>query len=248
MTNYANPLSPHHMPDRIKALPRDHRGYPMPWFIHRTASSHDFRVIGAGKIEQALALNLCWICGHSLGRNKTFIIGPMCSINRRSAEPPSHYSCAVYAAKLCPFLSKPRMRRNEKDMPEDATPSPGKMVLHNPGVACIWLTRNFRVIPVDNGSLFAIGEPLEVRWLCQGREASRGEVVSAIDKGLRILLDEAQDEGEDAVNALLKALARVRQYLPGDGDGKRHYESPLMRSLIEKDQHERQHAAAGAHR
>jgi hypothetical protein len=234
MTIKANLLSPHSMPDRIKALPRDHRGYPLPWFIHQTPTAHDFRIVGAGKLEQALKLNLCWVCGHSLGRNKSFVIGPMCSINRVSAEPPSHYSCAVYAAKVCPFLSKPRMRRNEKGLPDEVVSPAGTMLLHNPGVTCIWLTRDFRLMPVDNGVLLRIGEPLEVRWLCQGREATRGEVVSAIDKGLRILLDEAREEGQDAVNALLQSLDRVRQYLPAP-DGKR-FESPDRPAL----------AAAGA--
>lgn len=242
-------FDPRNMPDRIKALKRDHLGRPLPWFIHQTPNTHDFRVIGAGKIERAVTLNLCWVCGQSLGRNKAFVIGPMCSINRVSAEPPSHYSCAVYSAKACPFLSKPRMRRNEKDMPTDAKAPAGTMVLHNPGVACVWLTREYRIMPVDNGNLFRVGEPLEVRWLCQGREASRGEVVNAIDKGLRILLEEAREEGDDAVHALLQQLDRMRQYLP-KAEGQSN-EAPGAESRDNRErEREREDApqSAGAHR
>jgi hypothetical protein len=205
-------------PDRIKMLPRDHRGYPVPWFVHwETANQPDFRIIGAGKVEQAIALNLCWICGGQVARNKAFVIGPMCSINRVSAEPPSHPSCALFAATTCPFLTKPRMRRNEKDLPEHQS-APGHMVLHNPGVACVWVTREFRLLPVDNGLLFRIGEPVDVRWLCQGQPATRGEVIRSIEKGLPILMNEAKEESDDAVQALLQAVARMRQYLPGVGN------------------------------
>ena len=60
----------------------------------------------------------CWLCGQTLGKHMTFPIGPMCAITRTTAEPPSHLACAEYAVKACPFLSQPRMRRNERDLPE----------------------------------------------------------------------------------------------------------------------------------
>jgi len=207
------------IPDRIKLLPRDARGFPIPWFVHRDADGvADFRIIGPGKVEVALLKNVCWICGTPLARNKAFVIGPMCSINRVSAEPPCHRSCAMFAAQVCPFLSKPRMRRNTKDFPTEAEPPAGKMVLHNPGVCCIWTTREYRLMPVDNGVLFRLGEPVEVRWLCQGKPATRDEVVRAIDKGLPFLIDEAKQDSDEAVQALLHAIHRMRQYLPGVGN------------------------------
>jgi hypothetical protein len=35
----------------------------------------------------------------------SFVVGPMCGINRNSAEPPSHKECAQWSARNCPFLS-----------------------------------------------------------------------------------------------------------------------------------------------
>ncbi len=221
MNNARRVIDPRAMPDRIKHLPRDPRGYPVPWFVYRDEKTGeaDFRVIGPGKVEQAVMMNLCWVCGGPMARNKAFVIGPMCSINRISAEPPSHRSCAMFAAQACPFLTRPRMRRNAKDMSTETREAAGKMVLHNPGVACVWITREYRLMPVDNGILFRLGAPLEVRWLCQGQPATRREVVQAIDKGLPILIDEAKQDGEDALSALLQAIHRMRQYLPGAKDG-----------------------------
>jgi len=215
MTALNSAIDPRTMNERIKALPRDPRGFPVPWFVHIGKDKvADFRIIGAAKVEYAIGANLCWICGHALPRDKAFNIGPMCTINRVSAEPPSHRSCAVFAAMNCPFLTKPRMRRNTKDLPEGHMPPVGKPVMHNPGATCVWVTQEFRVMPVDNGVLFRIGEPIDVRWFCHGKTATRDEVVKAIGKGLPILIDEAKQEGEDAVRALLQAVQRMRQYLP----------------------------------
>lgn len=211
-------INGHPIPERIRMLRRDHRGYPVPWFVHWDANdTPDFRIVGAGKVEHAITQHVCWICGGPLARNKAFVIGPMCSINRISAEPPSHRSCAVFAAEVCPFLTKPNMRRNAKDLPPVVVEPGGKMLLHNPGVACVWVTREHRLMPVDNGLLFRIGDPIDVRWFCHGQPATRGEVIRAIDKGLPILIDEAKEESDEAVQALLQAVNRMRQYLPTGG-------------------------------
>lgn len=214
----ANEINGHTIPERIRMLRRDHRGFPVPWFVHwDTNDQPDFRIIGAGKIEHAITQRVCWICGGPLARNKAFVIGPMCSVNRISSEPPSHRSCAMFAAEVCPFLSKPHMRRNAKDLPQEHVAPPGNMVLHNPGVVCVWVTREFRLMPVDNGLLFRVGDPIDVRWLCQGKPATRGDVIRAMDKGLPILIDEAKQESDEAVQALLQAVNRMRQYLPVAG-------------------------------
>jgi len=217
MTNSPT-INGHNIPERIRMLRRDHRGYPVPWFVHWDANDQpDFRIVGAGKVEYAITQHVCWICGGPLARNKAFVIGPMCAVNRISAEPPSHRSCSIFAAEVCPFLTKPNMRRNTKDMPAEVVEPGGKMLLHNPGVVCVWVTREFRLMPVDNGMLFRVGDPIEVRWLCQGKPATRGEVVHAMDRGLPILIDEAKEDSDEAVQALLQAVNRVRQYLPSGG-------------------------------
>jgi len=41
----------------------------------------------------------CWLCGQPLGKFMCFVVGPMCAINKTSAEPPSHRDCALYAVQ-----------------------------------------------------------------------------------------------------------------------------------------------------
>src|SRR5262245_63274309 len=105
-------------PPRIARLPLDEPVYPVPYFVtwfddhnNPCRDGHgrpDFRVVDPQKVVGCYHRERCWICGDHMGTNKAFVIGPMCAINRTTAEPASHYECAAYAVKACPFLTHPR--------------------------------------------------------------------------------------------------------------------------------------------
>jgi hypothetical protein len=147
-----------------------------------------------------------------------FVIGPMCAINRVNSEPPSHRDCAIFAVTTCWFLSQPRMRRNEKNLPENAQDSPGLHLSHNPGAACVWITRSFEPFrpPGDTGLLFRLDDPIECLWFANGREATRAEVLQSIDSGYPSLLAVAKREGSDAVAALERYRNDVMPLLPAE--------------------------------
>ena len=111
----------------------------------------------------------------------------MCAVNRTSAEPPSHYDCAFYAAQACPFLTQPRMRRNEKDIPEDTREPAGIMLKRNPGVTLVWVTRHYKPFKAEGGVLFRLGDPGRVEFYAEGRKATRSEIMASIDSGMPIL-------------------------------------------------------------
>ena len=207
------------MPVRMSRLPLSPKGFPVPWFVAFIDGEPDFRVIGPGKIEIAVKKNRCWLCGDVLGSYKCFVLGPMCTVNRTSAEPPSHVECAQYAAVACPFLSKPNMRRNEKDLPEETKDPAGVMIKRNPGAVALWITKSFKPFNPDNkkgnGILFRIGDPTNVMWYAEGRPATRAEVDESIRTGLPILEDMAkQREGHNAVMMLKRQNEAAKKYLP----------------------------------
>jgi hypothetical protein len=178
------------MPERIAALPTNHAGYPVPWFVAWVDGKPDFRLMDEEKIHRAIIDHLCWICGEALGRFQTYCVGPMCAVNRISAEPPSHTECAVYAAQVCPFILNPSKERREGRMPEDAKEAAGIMLRRNPGVILLWTTRTdpmpFRA---PGGLLFTLPDPESVRWFAEGRAATRAEILASIDSGLPALLE-----------------------------------------------------------
>jgi len=199
------------MPMRMSRLPINARGYPVPYFV---PESGDFRAADPDKFEGCIKNKLCWLCGTKLGQYLCFVLGPMCTVNRVTSEPPCHLECAVYAVQACPFLSNPRMRRNEIDVP-DGTMA-GEPLLHNPGVTAIWITKGYRLKKVDGGVLFSLKEPTNVIWYTEGRLASRGEVLEAIYRGLPDLEQLVYVPAEK--EALTKSVAAALHWVPKEDD------------------------------
>ena len=204
-------------PPAIQALPLDARGYPIPWFVHvdPETGKEDFRVVGRGKLARAHKQSLCWICGRQMRRMKSFVIGPMCAINRVSSEPPSHPECAVWAARACPFLTRPLAKRNDRGLPEGYQHAAGVPILRNPGVTLVWSCLQYGPsFPEGGGVLFDIGKPARVQWFAYGRPATREEVAQSIDSGLPILQQAADDEGAAAQAELKRRYVGAMQLLP----------------------------------
>jgi hypothetical protein len=169
----------------------------------------EFRGMDGRHLNECIKRKLCWLCGEPLGVHMTFVIGPMCGINRINAEPPCHARCAEYAARACPFLTQPRMRRNEKDTPWGDEPvAAGIAIKRNPGVALLWTTRSYRIVRDGPGVLFQLGDPEHIEGYAEGRRATFDEVMHSIDTGLPLLMEVAVEEGPDAVVALEQHIKR----------------------------------------
>lgn len=209
--SYRNDLPPR--PKRIARLQLDARGYPVPWFVAWIDGKPDFRVIRENGIVLAHNNKTCWLCGEALGRYGAFLIGPMCGINRTIAEPPSHRECAEYAARACPFLTRPMATRNERGLEGMKLPA-GDMIKRNPGVTCLWETREWKPWRVHNGVLFRLGDPTNLRFYREGRAATRTEIDHSIDTGIHLLMDLAVAQGPHAVTALLQMKERFELLLP----------------------------------
>jgi hypothetical protein len=186
------------MPVRLARRPLTSRGFPVPWFASQINGEWNLVAIDPRKIVEALSKKLCWVCGGPLGRYMAFVIGPMCTVNRVSAEPPVHRECAEYTVRACPFLANPRMRRNEVEaatLGSGPETTPGIMLQHNPGAQAIWITKSAKVERHGNGVLFFLGEPTEVLWYARGAPATRADILASFDIGLPKLRAVAEAEG-----------------------------------------------------
>jgi len=207
------PISTVAMPARVAALPRDRAGRPVPWFAAWIEGEPEFRVIAPGKRIDALRFGSCWVCGQKATGRRGFVIGPMCVVNRVTAEPPAHVDCAVYSARVCPFLTRPAMVRRTRSLPAGVEPPPGIMLERNPGVAVVWVARHYRLVDDGRGGvLLRLGDPERVEWYRQGRPATRAEVDDAIDAGLPALRELAEQDG--GLGELDRMVAAARTWLP----------------------------------
>jgi hypothetical protein len=197
------------LPERMRGLPRDHRGFVVPYFVAWMKDGYavpagqgepDFRIIHPGVMQKCKRERRCWCCGQILGRFLVFAIGPMCALSRTTMEPPAHLECARYSVRVCPFLSRPKMRRNVDDMPEGHW-APGVSITRNPGVTALWVTRSYTTFRAEDGGgtgtpgeLITVGEPERVEWWAEGRAATRAEVLASIDSGLPLLREQADKQ------------------------------------------------------
>jgi hypothetical protein len=197
------------IPDRMQSLPISDEGYPVPWFVPNVNGKPDFRCMDGDKMGIAIRLKRCWMCGQQLGKHLTFAIGPMCMVNRNISEPPSHLACIEYGMKACPFLTRPKMRRNEKDLPEGGHVA-GIGIQDNPGLTVAWTTLTYRAWkPSGGGVLFEIGEPEHVEYYTEGRRASKREVLTVLEERLPKLMDVAVEDGPESVAELRRRYARA---------------------------------------
>lgn len=196
------------IPERMRRLPISDEGFPIPRFVPFIDGKPEFRGFNGDHLSLCVRLKRCWLCGQPLGKFMTFVIGPMCAVNRISSEPPSHRECAMYAAKACPFLSQPRAKRNEKDKPEGSVAGIG--IKRNPGCVLVWTTLSYKVFkPPGGGVLFTVGDPTEIKFLCEGRKATRDEVTTSMESGFPLLFEPAVKEGQEAVAELNEMYAKA---------------------------------------
>lgn len=215
MTQYRKGLPP--VPPRMRHLSVDERLYPIPWFVAYPDGEHpDFRVADSEKMAKAMRFGNCWVCGEQTGVLRTFVIGPMCVVNRTTAEPPCHLECARYSAIACPFLTLPKAKRNEANFPIGVVAPAGEMIKRNPGVTCLWTATEFALVRVENGLLYRLQEPHSVEWYALGLPATRDEILSSIDSGMPILREMATEQGERALEQLERQYQRMLPLLPAD--------------------------------
>lgn len=208
------------MPRRMRELPVDAIGRPVPWFVTWIDGKPDFRVADGAKLHRALRVSLCWACGQGFrnGEDRAWLIGPMCAVNLVTAEPPSHLDCATWSARNCTFLITPNMVRRERHMPEGTQEPAGIMLRRNPGASVVWVTtyRGWKAEREGRGYLFRLGPARRALWFAEGREATRAEVLASIDSGLPLLRELAEKDGPEAVAELERMHAAALAYLPAE--------------------------------
>jgi hypothetical protein len=95
------------IPERMKRLERDHRGYPIPWTVFRDNDNKPhFTINDTIKVMRCKRDLLCAICGVQLLRGRWFIGGPASAMHPQGAyiDPPLHHECMQFAASTCPYL------------------------------------------------------------------------------------------------------------------------------------------------
>lgn len=109
------------LPERMEALPRDRRGYPIPWNVMRdNAGEPLFTINDDRKSWQALEELLCPICGQGLEIGDLWWVGgPLSAFHPHGCyiDSPMHHECSSYALKVCPHLAAPKYTKRLDGLP-----------------------------------------------------------------------------------------------------------------------------------
>lgn len=99
------------VPERIAKLPKDKRGYPVPWNVLCAEDGTPFFTVNDDRKHwKALRMALCPICGESLGRWKWWVGGPRSAFDPNGwyMDLPGHMECMQFSLATCPYLALPK--------------------------------------------------------------------------------------------------------------------------------------------
>ena len=127
------------LPREMAKLPRDARGYPIPFLVLIDKSGQpQFTINDHKKAILCRKEGRCAICGRrftnhpvSFHREMWFVGGSRCFLHAHGAfiDPPMHYECAAYALRVCPFLAARRYTVRIDDAKLDPANMPDDMAL-----------------------------------------------------------------------------------------------------------------------
>lgn len=96
------------LPEKMKHLPKDKRGFPVPYIVLRDdAGNYHFQINDSRIVESCLKWKLCSICGKALHSDMWLIGGKLSAFHPNGAfnDPPIHYECGKFALEVCPYLA-----------------------------------------------------------------------------------------------------------------------------------------------
>jgi hypothetical protein len=115
------------LPKLMRTLPRDARGYPIPFLVMVDKTGlPQFTINDDRKATACRTKRLCAICGKRFTDGMWFVGGARSFLHEHGAfvDPPMHLECAEYALRVCPFLaaSKYLRRIDAAKLKPDAIP------------------------------------------------------------------------------------------------------------------------------
>lgn len=190
------------LPKRMRKLPKDKRGYPVPVIVLRDKNKQPhFTINDHHKSSKAAIKQLCSICGDPLKKDIWFIGGPICFTHYAGAflDPPVHHDCGEYALKVCPYLGAPNYAKllDAKTLKPEAVPDMLALVKHEtiadtrPELFMFGRCERFRINRSGLGqfTMSVIGQWADIEAWRHGRRLEHHEVDELI------ALDSRRHEG-----------------------------------------------------
>lgn len=106
------------LPERMRNLPTDARGYPIPANILKDeAGVYHFIINDENKRHEQIELQHCAICDGDLNGEFWFVGGPLSALHPDGAyvDTAQHYERVTYALQVCPYLATRPYKRPDPE-------------------------------------------------------------------------------------------------------------------------------------
>jgi hypothetical protein len=94
------------LPHKMQHLPKDPRGYPVPYVVLHHNNKYWFAVNDELKVRDCHDNKLCTVCGWGLQEDTWLIGGPISAFHPNGIfnDLPVHEQCGLYSLQVCPYL------------------------------------------------------------------------------------------------------------------------------------------------
>lgn len=101
------------IPERMKELSLDPRGFPVPFIIFRNNGKYYFQINDESRVSQAIDQDLCAICGQKMNGDTWLVGGPQSAFHPYGCyiDTCTHKECLTYALQVCPYLAAPNYKK-----------------------------------------------------------------------------------------------------------------------------------------
>lgn len=179
------------LPRRLRARPKDDRGYPIPFIVLVDKSGQpQFTINDIRRVDACRNRHLCGLCGRRFDDGQWFIGGSRCFLHPRGAfvDPPNHRDCAEYALRVCPFLAAPSYSKRIDDkklkpsnIPDGLTTARVDYMLpHQPELFGLGCAESVRFVPTEpQNGVYVVDRWQYVEWWRGGVSVSAPDAMPA---------------------------------------------------------------------
>ena len=165
------------VPQSMQGLPLFH-GLPIPYatFIGHDGLP-DFKVVDEKLRRRCMTMELCALCGKPLTKRLIVLIGgPKCVQSRTFFDPALHQECAIYATKVCPYLSDANWEY-AKQAPRHLEEGQSVIKIHEnidnrrPARIALYYCRSYEMVKKRDIWFVKAGRAFKIDWDACGSQA-----------------------------------------------------------------------------
>lgn len=142
------------LPEQMKGMAIDPRGYPIPYSLKDGQGGYNFRVSHVERMIHCVENKLCGVCGKKLHKDYSFFLGGNLTLqNCYNVDPSMHRVCAEFSLDTCPHIKFESAERRTHGLDESLLMDKNLQDPNKPKEWFLIKSDKFRLAKRDNDTL-----------------------------------------------------------------------------------------------